>query len=743
MEHFDSLNAVDVHKILKDLPLFRKLKADDFKTLEANLAPENFENDKPIIKEGDAGDKFYIIAQGKVSVRKGAAQLAQLGKGDYFGEAALLSDAKRLASVFAVGKVQVLSLSRAKFTDLFQSGSKLKVAFAKRQAISAETKGAGAQSGYTPVMPAGATKEKTEQQKQFILGAVQYNVLFMNLTPEHTRALIDEMYRTEIKKGTNAIVQGDAGDNLYVVESGEFEVFVNGTRVAVRGLNTCFGELALMYNSPRAATVTAAQDSVVWVVDRFTFKRVITDVSSKAMNEAIGFLNNVDLLAPLSTVERSKIAEALEEMEVPAGTQIILEAAEGDAMYLVKSGTLDCTKAGKSVLTLTTGGYFGERALLNNAPRAATVTAATDCKLLRLDRTAFHLLLGPLQEIMKSNISTQDQEVKKPEAEHKAAPPRQKFTIPLADLKRIAILGKGSFGTVWLCQDAKKVTYALKSISKNQIVQTGQQGHIMNEKKAMEDLDHPMLIKLYTTYKDDNSLYFLLEPIMGGELFSYLRDKTLFEEHVAKFYASNVVLAFEHMHDRNYVYRDLKPENLLINRDGYLKITDFGFAKDISAGRTYTLCGTPDYLAPEIVASKGHGKGVDWWTCGIFIYEMLASYPPFADDDPMKTYAKILHGSIAYPTHFSKEAVSIIKKLLHPQPHKRLGVVKGGAKLIKKHPWFKGFDWQGCFDKELETPYKPVIKSETDVSNFDLYDDEDEEDQEPYQDDGSNWDAEF
>jgi len=154
------------------------------------------------------------------------------------------------------------------------------------------------------------------------------------------------------------------------------------------------------------------------------------------------------------------------------------------------------------------------------------------------------------------------------------------------------------------------------------------------------------------------------------------------------------------------------------------------------------LCGTPDYLSPEIVAGKGHGKGVDWWTLGIFIYEMLASYPPFYDEDPMKTYAKIMHGSITFPSHFSKEAVSLIKKLLHHKSTKRLGVVKGGAKLIKKHPWFKGFDWDALLAKKLKAPIVPKIKGNTDISNFDDYPEEEDQIQH-YVDDGTNWDADF
>jgi len=198
------------------------------------------------------------------------------------------------------------------------------------------------------------------------------------------------------------------------------------------------------------------------------------------------------------------------------------------------------------------------------------------------------------------------------------------------------------------------------------------------------------------------------------------------------------------MHSKGIIYRDLKPENLLLTEKGYLKITDFGFAKKIKEKRTWTLCGTPDYLAPEVVSGQGHDRSVDWWTLGILIYEMLASYPPFYDEDPMKTYAKIMHGQVAFPMHFSKQAVDLIKRLLHPKPTKRLGVLKGGAKLIKQHPWFKGFDWEQFEKQTMKAPIILPVKGKEDLSNFEEYPDEDQQ-WEEYVADPKNpdWDADF
>lgn len=733
--------------LLKNVPLLSKLTDHERALIGGAMLEKKFTDQQIIIQQGDPGLAFYVIHSGEVAISRRSdtgevIPMATLKAGDFFGETALLSNTPRTATVHAVGEVHVFYLERPAFNTLFTS-DRLNVQFAKRHAVAAER----LDTKYVSKVPSNAVKEKSAATAQLLLAAMKDNVLFMNLDHEHKAQILTEMYRCEIKQGINAIIQGELGDNLYIVESGEFDVFVNGKMVAKRGKGTCFGELALMYNSPRAATVTAATDSVVWVVDRFTFRRIVSDVSERKFALYVSFLKKVELLSPLAEYERKKIAEALEEVALNVGQVVFKQGDEGDAMYIVYSGEVRIVKKETGMTEtmeldrVVTGGYFGERALITNEPRAASSVAATPVQLLKLDRNAFALLLGPLEDIMKRRVQSYATSSLRTPIPPVVVIDRPK--IAWEDLKVVKTLGKGSFGFVRLVQDRKTGTaYALKAVSKTQIVQTGQQGHVMSEKRAMMLIQHPFCIQLFATYKDKDRLYFLLEPSLGGELFTLLREKTLFDEDTARFYAACVVSAFEYMHDLNLIYRDLKPENLLLDKDGYIKVTDFGFAKDISAGRTWTLCGTPDYLAPEIVAGKGHGKGVDWWTLGIFIYEMLASYPPFYDEDPMKTYQKIMQGNIAFPSHFSKEAVSIIKKLLQPKATKRLGCLSGGARDIKAHPFFKAIDWDVLKARKMRSPYIPKIKSNLDTSNFEDYGDQ-EKQVEPYVDDGSNWDAEF
>ncbi|GMI62550.1 hypothetical protein ScalyP_jg6908, partial [Parmales sp. scaly parma] len=199
-----------------------------------------------------------------------------------------------------------------------------------------------------------------------------------------------------------------------------------------------------------------------------------------------------------------------------------------------------------------------------------------------------------------------------------------------------------------------------------------------------------------------------------------------FDNNTAKFYAAHVVLIFEFLHSKDFIYRDLKPENLLLDQTGYLKITDFGFAKRV-AFKTYTLCGTPEYIAPEVLLNKGHGKGVDWWTLGILVYEMLAGQPPFVDDDPMGIYQQILAGKLNFPRYIDRNVKALIKKLLLADLTKRYGCLKAGADDIKKHKWFADMNWDNLIGRKLQAPILPQVSGASDTSNFDPYPDSVEE----------------
>eukprot|EP00298_Acanthocystis_sp_HF-20_P014006 c20597_g1_i1.p1 GENE.c20597_g1_i1~~c20597_g1_i1.p1 ORF type:complete len:830 (+),score=258.33 c20597_g1_i1:58-2547(+) len=297
----------------------------------------------------------------------------------------------------------------------------------------------------------------------------------------------------------------------------------------------------------------------------------------------------------------------------------------------------------------------------------------------------------------------------------------------LADFDVGVVLGTGSFGRVH-CVKYKKTSqfYAMKVLKKKEIIQLGQVEHINAERDVLSSISHPHIVNFFGSFQDPKKLYIVMEFVCGGEFFHHLRHAGRFKEDTARFYVAEILTALEYLHSNNIVYRDLKPENILLDSLGHAKITDFGFAKQIDF-RTWTLCGTPEYLAPEIILSKGHAKPADYWALGVLAFEMMAGYPPFYDDDPLKIYKKILKGEIKWPYHFSEDAKDLITKLLEADVNKRLGSSKKGAHAIKEHPWFSTINWDEISGTSLSAPIKPKVKNEGDTSNFESYPDEQDE----------------
>ncbi|XP_063225444.1 cGMP-dependent protein kinase, isozyme 1-like isoform X2 [Bacillus rossius redtenbacheri] len=583
---------------------------------------------------------------------------------------------------------------------------------------------------------------KDQREEDLIRGAIMANDFLNNLEPNQIDLVVGAMYHQHHSDNSFIITEGEPGNHLYVSGEGEFEVQKRGQLLGTFGPGRVFGELAILYNSPRNASIRAMMDAMVWVLEREVFKKIMMVSSIQRSQDSVKYLRSVPLLEKLSEQNLAEMANLLKVKFYAPGTMIVEEGTQGDEFYIISGGSVKITKRKPGSTdeedhgTLVRGDYFGEQALLHQVLRQATITALSPgVECLVLGREPFEKLLGGIEGLREKIYPTV--------VSHQAKEVYQE--INLKELQRVGTLGVGGFGRVELVQYKrnKKLTFALKCLKKHFVVDQQQEQHAYNEKAVMlECAECPFITRLYRTYKDSKYVYFLMEPCLGGDVFTVLQKYRRFPEEAVRFMTGCVVEAIDFLHSKGFIYRDLKPENLLLDAHGYLKMIDFGFAKRIgTSGKTWTFAGTPEYVAPEIILGKGHDRAVDYWALGVLVYELLYGGPPFRGNDHLKTYSLIIKGIdvVKFPHEISRDAKSLIRKLCRLVPTERLGYQRNGITDIRQHKWFDGFDWDALRQRSLPAPIVQPVKSNTDLSNFDKYDKE----KETPPDETSGWDKDF
>ncbi|CAL4930842.1 unnamed protein product [Urochloa decumbens] len=293
--------------------------------------------------------------------------------------------------------------------------------------------------------------------------------------------------------------------------------------------------------------------------------------------------------------------------------------------------------------------------------------------------------------------------------------------VGLDDFEVLKLVGQGAFGKVY--QVRKKGTseiYAMKVMRKDKVVEKNHAEYMKAERDILTKVDHPFVVQLRYSFQTKYRLYLVLDFINGGHLFFQLYQQGLFREELARIYTAEIVSAVGHLHANGIMHRDLKPENILLDADGHAMLTDFGVAKEFDENtRSNSMCGTVEYMAPEIVQGRGHDKAADWWSVGILLFEMLTGKPPFVGGNRDKIQQKIVKEKIKLPTYLSSEVHSLLKGLLHKEAGRRLGSGPGGSDEIKNHKWFKSINWKRLEGRQIQPSFRPNVAGKTCIANFD------------------------
>ncbi|KAL8009540.1 putative cGMP-dependent kinase, protein kinase-like domain superfamily, rmlC-like jelly roll [Plasmopara halstedii] len=707
-----------ITKALKSHYLFGSLDQGEIDEMIDVMAMVTIQASEAIITQGMSGKCFYVLESGNCDIEVDSKLVGTYTNGDAFGELALLYNCPRAATIRATTGCILWTVERTTFRKIMAT-----------------------------------TASATQLARVNFLKNVE---LLQRLSNNQMQKVAAALKLQRFGDGDYIIRQGDDGNTFYIIVEGTVRCTSRaGGGEADKELMTLqrgnyFGEMALVLNEPRQANCIAVGPVDCYVMDRSEFTKLLGPLRSLIDRQMrIRVLRSVPLLSSLTDDELDILAHALHVVSFEDGSVIIKEGDAADTFYMISDGKVSVRKSNVEIMKLQSGEFFGERALLSNEPRAADCVAMGRVECLTLQRAAFEQLLGKLEYIMQREIQRQQlvQQTVLGEKSNIRTGTASSFSQPgkkllYADLEKVRTIGTGTFGRVIIVRHGPtNQAFALKCLSKALIVETHQQQNVMYEKDILVECEHPFILKLHETYQDANQLYMLFELVQGGELWSLLYEKSFrvakgvcgaFDVSAARFYAANVVEALRYLQKMKVAYRDLKPENLVIDSAGYLKMVDFGFAKHVPYHRngalyerSFTLCGTPEYLAPELVLNKGHGKAVDHWALGCLLYELIAGRTPFQHNDQNKIFEKILQGRsmLKFPPKFDLDAKDLILKLLETNPALRIGSLAGGMQDVVNHPFFTNakFDWAAMINKTIKAPYSPAIKDAFDAGNFDAY----------------------
>ena len=665
LEFIFTLNYEQNMKFLEgiNIPLDSTIKS----IMANNLIQEIYTKGQYICKEGEVGSCMYIIKEGEVECIKKDKVVRVLKQGDNFGQKALLENAKRSLDIKAKTDVKIYSISSSFFETQFGENFREQLYFSFISTAFINS------SNFNKIN----TKMISKTFGFFSFRSLKNGEL---VYPKDQR----------VCEKLCVVLEGNIVDKtINKTEAKRYEILFEKQLVE--------GSEELIKHD-----LIAEPDCVLAEIDFEKFKEELGGDLKTAHTKSnqLKSFGNISLFRILSDEKIEFLQNNLKIEKFHNGKKIITQGEVGNKLYIIKSGRVDFFVNSRYIRSLGDGEDFGAKSLiLSSDKRTATAIANGEVHCYTLTAKVFKSILEPnLYEYFTNKFALEDN------------------TIELKDLDNIKELGSGTFGNVNLVRNKKnKQLYAIKALDLQQIKKENLETCVELEKNVLLKTDHPFIMKMVKYLKDDHYIFFINEYIKGKELWDVIRDIGLLNKEQTQFYVASMLLAINHLHKKKIIYRDIKPENVMVNVKGYIKIIDFGTVKEIE-DRTSTVIGTSHYMAPEITKGEGYSFQVDIWSIAICMYEFFCGKVPFGEDleDPMDIYRAVCKEELTFPNFVNDEKyMALLHKMLKKNPTQRLWKLE----QIKVDPYFKDFDWNKLISLSYPPPYMIQMKPDKEITN--------------------------